>query len=140
MNREWTTYHEASHAVVALRLGWTVHHIVIATFQDGITCADPPAEPADWREDCTIRVAGLVGERRVRGTADVSDVAEDERKEALALAREHAPESAELEVRSCEERAAAILDEDWSVVTKIATLLLNCDLINGPALERLLAE
>ncbi len=140
MNREWTTYHEASHAVVALRLGWTVHHIVIENVEDGITCADPPAELADWREDCTIRVAGLMGERQIRGTADFSDLAEDERKEALALAREHAPESAEHEVRSCEKRAAAILDEDWSVVTKIATLLLNCDLINGPALERLLAE
>ncbi len=140
MNREWTTYHEASHAVVALRLGWTVHHIVIETVQDGITCADPPAEPADWREDCTIRVAGLMGERRIRGTADVSDLAEDERREALALAREHAPKSAEFEVRSCEEQAAAILDEHWSVVTKIAGLLLNCDLINGPALERLLGE
>ncbi len=135
MHRELTTHHEASHAVVALRLGWTVRHIVIENFQDGSTFADPPIEPGDWREDCTIRVAGEVGERRLGVT---SDRAEDEREEALAVAREHAPETAELEVVSCEKRAAGILDQDWNVVVEIASRLHRRDLITGDELERLI--
>ncbi len=134
MDRKWTTYHEASHAVVALRLGWTVRHIVIENFDHGITCADPPVEPGDWREGCTIKVAGEVGERRLGGT----DVPEDEREEALAMAAEHAPETAELEVVSCEKRAAAILDQDWNVVVEIASRLHTRDLITGHELERLI--
>ncbi len=134
MDRESTTYHEASHAVVALRLGWTVRHIVIESFQHGNTFADPPIGPSDWREDCTIKVAGEVGERRLGGT----DVPEDERGEALAVALEHAPETAELEVVSCEKRAAAILDQDWNVVVEIASRLHTRDLITGHELERLI--
>ncbi len=135
MHRELTTHHEASHAVVALRLGWTVRHIVIENFQDGSTFADPPIEPGDWREDCTIRVAGAVGERRLGG---ISDEAQAERKEALDVAAKHAPETAELEVVSCEERADAILDRDWNVVVEIASRLHTRDLITGDELERLI--
>lgn len=138
MDRIWTTHHEASHAVVAARLGWRVRRIEIYNFQDGTTHADPPVQAGDWREYCTIKVAGRLGERRVRGDAANSDLAEDEREEALATARQHTPGSAEVEVRHCEERATAILDEDWSVVTQIASSLQARDRIEGATLERLL--
>lgn len=72
-----------------------------------------------------------MGEQRFKGEADNSGQAEDKRTQSLQVAAGQAPESAELEVCRSEERAAVILHESWSLVTKIASSLETCDRIVG---------
>lgn len=133
-----TTHHEAAHAVVALRLGWTVHHIVIDNYSSGLTCSDPPEEPGDWREYCMIRVAGVLAERRLPNADDgLSAVAEDERASALAPARDNVGDDAESEIATLEARSAAILASDWGIVTKVAAYLEDHSLYPRQLLDTL---
>ena len=124
--RQFTTYHEAAHAVMALALGWTVHHVVIDDFQSGMTCSDPPTGERDWREHCMVLLAGSVAEGRLG--VPFSPAANDEEAEALHLIRQSTDDDEVVQMNQLRSRIDDSLNSNWPLVVKIGDYLIDHDL------------
>jgi hypothetical protein len=142
--KERTAYHEASHAVTAKKLGWTIRSVSIVEDggKKGELVADGPAATSleAIRDELTVRLAGPIG-GALAGREDWHTLKLDREREheeptrlysclAAQGARfggdhQGAYEWVEQATASAGERAYELLERNWLDVAYLATRLLR---------------
>jgi ATP-dependent Zn protease len=142
-------YHEASHTVVAGVVGVKVLHVEVRPDGSGVTKLMPPRRDdseAVWLDRATISFAGMCGEDRAFGGSwvgrgDGSNVASAVlRVVRLRGIRGATAVGAELDalVGECGRRSAAIVEQHWPAVVRVADALVRHGRVSGADIDTLM--
>lgn len=141
MSREFTAYHEAGHAVMALLVGRTVQKVSIIPSQNRLGAVTMQKGRSKQVQDkleaeMLILLAGMAAEGRKSGRYNLQGAAQDLRHvEQLALSRAGNPKQATKLIHKTLDKTQHMLSHkaNWAAVKAIAAELLEHESISGRA-------